>query len=147
MHVMSIDQSYQNSPSYVYYYQERRRRIVRNILSYAYRFIGIPYKFGGNSINGIDCSAFVQDVFKAFGISLPRTAQEQARYGRLVMHHLKPGDLLFFKDTYKRGISHVGIYVGKGYMIDASSVAKRVVVEPVLQNYLIYHFAFAKRLF
>ncbi len=138
-----------------YAYQTRRdysynginNDFIQRLKDVAFQYLGIPYRFGGNSRYGIDCSAFTMDVFKSLGISLPRTAEAQARYGKLVLHRLKPGDLLFFKDTYKPGISHVGIYIGNGKMIEASSVYGRVVVEDVLNDpYLVRHFAFARRI-
>jgi len=74
-------------------------------------FYGTPYRFGGSSTRGFDCSAFVQKVFKANGINLPRDSRSQARYGyRVSLKELKPGDLLFFR-TYKSDVSHVGIYM------------------------------------
>lgn len=130
-----------------YSYKGVNDNFVRRLQEVALQYIGIPYRFGGNSAYGIDCSAFTMDVFRQLGINLPRTAEQQSKYGKLVMHKLKPGDLLFFKDTYKSGISHVGIYIGDGKMIDASSVYGRVVVENIANNpYFMEHFAFAKRL-
>ncbi len=113
----------------------------------AAKYIGVPYVFGGTSYSGMDCSGFVMRVFQQLGVRLPRTASEQSRLGKLVLHKLRPGDLLFFRDTYKPGISHVGIYIGHGKMIDASSVYHRVVVESIVNNpYFNAHFAFAKRI-
>ncbi|PMB77053.1 MAG: hypothetical protein C0177_04335 [Fervidicoccus fontis] len=107
----------------------------------------IPYRFGGNSLNGMDCSAFVMDVYRMLGINLPRTAREQAQYGRYVYHHLEPGDLLFFQ-TYASYPSHVAIYLGNGYIAEASSTYHRVVIDNIYnQPYLLKHFLFAKRLF
>ncbi|WP_448588474.1 C40 family peptidase, partial [Thermocrinis sp.] len=75
-------------------------------------FYGTPYKFGGKGSNGLDCSAFVQKVFKAHGINLPRDSRSQAKYGyKVSLSELKPGDLLFFR-TYRNDVSHVGIYLG-----------------------------------
>ncbi len=132
------------SPSYSY--RGSYKNLVGKLKEVAFQYLGTPYRFGGNSRYGIDCSAFTQDVFRQLGINLPRTAEEQARYGKIVRHHLKPGDLLFFQDTYKPGISHVGIYIGNGKMIEASSVYGRVIIDDVANDpYLVRHFLFAKR--
>ena len=118
----------------------RKYRIIQPL-------IGIPYKFGGTSLNGLDCSAFTMVVFDNLGIPLPRTAREQAMYGKLELHRLRPGDLIFFH-TYAPYPSHVGIYLGDGYMAEASSKYGKVVVVPVLsQEFLVKRFLFAKRLF
>ena len=85
---------------------------------------GVPYTFGGNSLDtGLDCSSYVQKVFSSVGVSLPRTAKEQSRDHRFIFvsrNNVKPGDLVFFKNTYKPGISHVGIILDKHHMLHAS---------------------------
>ncbi|MGC9144380.1 C40 family peptidase [Hydrogenobaculum sp.] len=129
-----------------YSYKDVNRNFIERLKEVAFQYLGIPYRFGGNSRYGMDCSAFTQDVFRQLGINLPRTAREQARLGKLVRHHLKPGDLLFFS-TYAPYPSHVGIYIGNGKMIEASSVYGRVIVDDVANDpYLIKHFLFAKRI-
>lgn len=116
------------------------------IYKYAVGLLGTRYKFGGESINGIDCSSFVQNVFELAGFKMPRTAREQARYGYLVRKEdLKPGDLLFFA-TYASFPSHVGIYIGEGKMIHASSRGSRVEVTSINQDYYQRRFLFAKRI-
>ncbi|GAB6077927.1 C40 family peptidase [Hydrogenobaculum acidophilum] len=139
--------SYTYKPySHSYSYEGVNRNFVERLKEVAFQYLGIPYRFGGNSREGMDCSAFTQDVFRQLGIDLPRTAREQARLGKLVRHHLKPGDLLFFS-TYAPYPSHVGIYIGNGKMIEASSVYGRVVVDDVANDpYLIKHFLYAKRI-
>lgn len=118
----------------------------KNVVKYAIGLLGTNYRFGGSSINGIDCSSFVQNVFKLEGIELPRTAREQALYGYFVSkENLKPGDLLFFA-TYARYPSHVGIYIGDGKMIHASSRGDRVEITSINQEYYQRRFLFAKRI-
>lgn len=85
------------------------------------RWVGTPYVLGGESQRGIDCSALVQQVFdEAFAVELPRTTSGQVLEGRRVERdELNPGDLVFFRPPgpYR----HVGVYVGKGRFLHASS--------------------------
>ncbi|MDA8387568.1 MAG: LysM peptidoglycan-binding domain-containing protein, partial [Nitrospiraceae bacterium] len=91
------------------------------LLLFAKAMLNVPYRFGGTSFYGIDCSAFVQKVYNLLGIHLPRTARQQYREGVPVsMADLTVGDLLFFR-TYASFPSHVGIYIGKHLFIYASS--------------------------
>ncbi len=118
----------------------------KDIYKYAVGLLGTRYSFGGTSINGIDCSSFIQHVFDLAGFKLPRTAREQARYGYFVSkENIKPGDLLFFA-TYARYPSHVGIYIGNGKMIHASSRGRKVEVTDINQDYYQKRFLFAKRI-
>lgn len=92
------------------------------LVSYAKKFKGTPYKFGGTTPSGFDCSGYLRYVFNNFDISLPRTAAEQYKIGSGVSKsNLKEGDMVFFSGTYKAGISHAGIYVGNGNFISATS--------------------------
>ena len=95
--------------------------MTRNILRTAYSMLGVPYMFGGTSPGGFDCSGFVCYVFGRAGISLPRMADTQyAAVTHISRGNLRTGDLVFF-ETYCAGPSHVGIYVGDGKFIHASS--------------------------
>jgi hypothetical protein len=108
-------------------------------------FYGTPYRFGGNSSHALDCSGFVQKVFRANGIELPRDSRAQAKYGyKVSLSELKPGDLLFFK-TYRRDVSHVGIYIGDGKMVHAATRGGRVMVSSINEPYYRQRFLFAKR--
>jgi peptidoglycan DL-endopeptidase LytE len=83
-------------------------------------FLGTPYQFGGSTVRGIDCSAFVAKIYQFFDIQLPRTAREQSRIGmRVNRDELEAGDLIFF-NTW-RAFGHVGIYIGNNEFIHASS--------------------------
>lgn len=94
---------------------------TRKIVQTAMRFVGVPYVFGGGTPAGFDCSGFTRYVFARGGIGLPRMADEQFGYGRPVSRaNLQPGDLVFF-ETYTDGVSHVGIYLGDGRFISATS--------------------------
>ena len=117
------------------------------IISIAKRFLGAPYKFGGNSlIRGLDCSAFVNKVFSFFNVDLPRTAREMYKIGRNVTKgELSAGDLVFFR-TYASYPSHVGIYIGDSEFIHASSAAKRVRIDSMNQSYYRKRYIGAKRI-
>lgn len=94
----------------------------QEIADYALKFKGTPYKFGGTTTAGFDCSGYILHVYKNFGVSLPRTSADQFKVGTAVSKSdLQKGDLVFFADTYKPGISHTGIYLGNGDVISAES--------------------------
>ena len=117
------------------------------IVDLAIGLLGTKYIFGGETINGMDCSSFVQKVYKMAGIQLPRTARYQAQMGIFIdRKDLKPGDLLFFQ-TYAKFPSHVGIYIGDNKMIHASSGAKRIIISDIYKDYYLRHFLYAKRIF
>lgn len=85
------------------------------------RWVGTPYVLGGTTHHGIDCSALMQHVFgEAFSLQLPRTTEEQVQEGsRVNRSDLKAGDLVFFRPPGP--YNHVGVYVGDGYFLHASS--------------------------
>jgi len=94
---------------------EERNLFVRVVKT----FLGVPYKLGGSTLKGIDCSAFVKKIYEIFKVELPRTTREQFSVGKKVeKDQLEEGDLVFFK---RRGNSaHVGIYIGDNQFIHAS---------------------------
>ena len=95
--------------------------ISRRVTQTAMQYMGVPYVFGGTTPGGFDCSGYVRYVFAQAGISLPRMADEQYEAGLPIStSELVPGDLVFFS-TYTYGASHVGIYIGDGNFIHASS--------------------------
>ncbi|GFR34891.1 C40 family peptidase [Thermobrachium celere] len=94
---------------------------VSELINIALSLQGIRYRYGGTTLNGFDCSGFTQYVYRQIGVNIPRTASEQAQVGLAVSKDsLRPGDLVFF-ETVRAGISHVGIYIGNGQFIHASS--------------------------
>jgi len=108
--------------------------ISRRIIASSMNYIGVPYVFGGTSPSGFDCSGYVRYVFANAGIYLPRTADAQYEVGMPVSRgELIPGDLVFFS-TYDYGASHVGIYLGDGSFINASS-SRGVAVDSLYSGY------------
>lgn len=117
---------------------------ANGIIDLARQFLGVPYVWGGSSPNGFDCSGFVQYVYAQKGIHLPRTADIQATAGRPVAKSdLQPGDLVFFAGDYVN-ISHVGIYVGDGKMIHASTTYG-IAYDSLSRDYRVAHYAGACR--
>lgn len=115
------------------------------IVKTAYRYLGRPYVFGATGPRSFDCSGFVRYVYRQHGIYLPRTAASQSRVGTSVSkRNLRQGDIVFFKNTYKAGISHVGIYVGNNRIIHAFP-RKGVNVQSLSNSYLKAKYALAKR--
>jgi hypothetical protein len=121
-------------------------RSRQGVVEIAQQWLGVPYVFGGCSRSGIDCSCFVQLVYRALPINLPRVASDQWNAVQHISRdELQPGDLAFFRDTYMPGISHVGIYVGAGQQINAPTEGQAVSVQPVFTGYWGAHFAGAGR--
>jgi cell wall-associated NlpC family hydrolase len=105
-------------------------RIADIVLS----MVGTPYRFGGTTPRGFDCSGLVFYAYDRVGIAVPRTAADQRRAARSVRPQaMQPGDLLFFDTRWKAG--HVGVYVGDGRFVHAPSSGKRVSVERLDRGY------------
>lgn len=116
----------------------------REVTNEARKYIGIPYRFGGEDTSGFDCSGFIQYVFSRQGIQLPRSADEQYASGRYVsVNSLEPGDLVFFS-TYTEGVSHSGIYMGDGRFISATS-SRGIAVDDMKSGYWFDRYVGAKR--
>lgn len=126
---------------------------ITKILADAKKYIGAKYKYGATlaeAPNMFDCSSYTQYVFGNFGIQLPRVSRDQASKGVAVAtSNLKAGDLMFFtmNDTYTDGrVAHVGIYMGDGSMIHASTSKGVIISTNVLQNpYWSKNYLFSKR--
>ncbi|MDN7244602.1 C40 family peptidase [Planococcus shenhongbingii] len=95
------------------------------IISTALSLKGVPYRFGGTTKSGFDCSGFIQYVFKQHGISVSRTTLTQFAETTTVSSP-KPGDLVFFANTYRAGISHVGIYIGNNQFVHSGGAKAEV---------------------
>lgn len=117
----------------------------KKLIEYVHQWWAVPYRIGGNSKEGIDCSSFVQGLTnEAFGISLPRTSREQADYCKeIAKQDLKEGDLVFF--AAGRSISHVGMYISNNKFVHAST-SMGVVISDLDEAYWSKRFVKAGRL-
>ena len=121
----------------------------QEIANYALTFVGYPYVYGGSSPSGFDCSGFTQYVYKQFGYGLNRTASAQLQNGTPVsMSELQPGDLVLFKrsGTGSSAASHVGIYIGNGQFVHASTSKVGVIVSDISSAYYTTGFVGGRRL-
>jgi len=120
--------------------------IKDRLLRVAQRMLAVPYRFGGTTLWGLDCSGFVQKTFAFLNLDLPRSAREQFREGaKVAKADLSPGDLVFFR-TYAEYPSHVGIYLGDNRFVHASSRERKVTVESLDTPYYVKRYIGAKRL-
>ena len=117
------------------------------IIGTAKTYLGTKYKFGKSSNESTDCSGFIQLVFRQHGVRLPHSAASQAQFGLLIRNprDLEPADLVFF-ETYRRGPSHVGIYLGGNRFIHASTSQKKVMIAEINSEYYVQRFLGGKRL-
>lgn len=115
---------------------------------YAAQYVGTPYVWGGNSLTGgVDCSGLVQQVYKHFGITLPRVTYDQIGEGKAVgLKGLRPGDLVFFDTKPGGGPDHVGIYMGDGKMIHAPRPGKSVEIADMTKGYYVDTFMGGRRI-
>lgn len=115
------------------------------IVSYAFEFLGRPYVYGASGPRAFDCSGFTAYVYSAFGVYLPHYTVSQSQLGRAVSRgNLSPGDLVFFNTAGY--ISHVGIYIGGGQFIHASSGSGRITVSSLSESYYAARYVCARRI-
>ena len=120
-----------------------------DVAAFAQQYLGTPYVYGGAGPGGFDCSGFTMFVFSHFGVSLAHGATPQLNNGYAVsMSELQPGDLVFFFGTYNTSsaASHVGIYVGGGQFIHASS-SRGVIISGLSESYYANRYLTARRVF
>jgi len=120
--------------------------IQGRLLRVARRMLTVPYRFGGTTLWGLDCSGFVQKTFAFLKLDLPRSARAQFEEGEKVAKaDLSPGDLVFFR-TYAKYPSHVGIYLGDNRFVHASSRDRKVKIDSLDTPYYVKRYVGAKRL-
>lgn len=115
------------------------------IVDYAKKFLGCSYSYGASGPRSFDCSGLTMHVYKHFGISLPHSSASQAKEGEYVKKSdLQEGDLVFF-NTSSKGISHVGIYIGGGEFIHASTSKRNVEISSLSESYYDKRYVTARR--
>ena len=121
----------------------------QEIVDYAMQFVGYPYVYGGSTPKGFDCSGFTKYVYAQFGYSLNRSAANQLDDGTSVsMSELQPGDLVLFKKagTGSKRASHVGLYIGDGQFVHASTSKVGVIVSHMTDAYYTSGFVGGRRI-
>jgi cell wall-associated NlpC family hydrolase len=128
--------------------RKAERKRGEKLAGKAREYVGHPYRWGGSSPNsGFDCSGFVMYVYGTAGLNMPRDFGAQLESGRSVERdQLAPGDLVVFKNTYKVGLSHAGVYVGDGQFVHAADEAYGVTISAMGASYWATRYAAAARL-
>jgi peptidoglycan DL-endopeptidase LytE len=118
------------------------------IVGFALSYVGYPYVAGGNSPYGFDCSGFTQFVYlNMLGIDIGHGVEYQPSAGYWVdWGNWMPGDLIVFQNTYKAGVSHVGIYIGDAQFVHAENPATGVTISSIYSDYYLAHYWGAVRL-
>ena len=127
----------------------KKQKEITLATSHAKSFLGTPYRYGGNSRNGIDCSSLIQKSYAKIGIKLPRTAQEQAKVGnKKGKGSVRPGDIVYFEFKQKREKWwHTGMvtYAEKGIIKFVHASSSRGVVEDTYNDYYKKHTKYFRR--
>lgn len=135
---LTFDSGYYPGPSF---------KLSRELIAFSKKYLKTPYVYGGKSPQGFDCSGFTRFVYSKFGYEIPRRSAEQMRLGMPVSkENLLPADLIFFTTTDSKEVSHVGIYIGNGQFIHASSGAQVVRIDNLDQTYYRKRYRTARRL-
>jgi hypothetical protein len=144
--VIRFQKSHYLVPDGIVGHRTARQIKVERVAETAKRYQGVPYRWGGKTPSGFDCSGFTSYVLNVNGIYAGRTAQQQYEQGYWAAKtNLNRGDLVFFS-TYKPGPSHVGIYLGNGKFINASSGWGKIVISDLSNSYFAEHYLGAKRI-
>lgn len=120
----------------------------QQVVDYAKQYLGTPYVYGGNGPSSFDCSGFTSYVYRHFGYTLNRTASGQLSNGTSVSKsELQPGDLVFFRYNTSKAASHVGIYIGGGQFIHASTNTYTVKIDTLTSGHYANVYVGARRIF
>ena len=112
----------------------------------ARKYVGVPYQPGGKSPGGFDCSGLTYYVYHRLGLELPRSSAQQAGVGRRISRRqLQPGDLVFFKTGAGRGVTHVGLYLGRQKFVHAPGRGKNVIISELDSEYYAKRYHSARR--
>ncbi|HSW13307.1 MAG TPA: C40 family peptidase [Solimonas sp.] len=123
---------------------EEVERIRQTVVVDALGQIGRPYRYGGSTPDGFDCSGLVQYVYAQSGVKLPRSSRDQSEIGDDIdLDDAQPGDLLFYSFGGGR-IDHVALYLGDGQAVHAPASGRQVIVAPVAQKYWMKKFVEAR---
>lgn len=119
------------------YDRKGNRRFREKIVKTARQYIGVPYRWGGESPRtGFDCSGYTMVVYRLNGLDLPRSSRQQWRVGKKIeRRQLKKGDLVFFATTGGSRVSHVGIYAGSGQFLHAPRRGSRIKMSSLSSQY------------
>jgi cell wall-associated NlpC family hydrolase len=119
------------------------------VVKQALRYKGTRYRFGGTTQKGMDCSGLVSRVWADLKMKkIPRASSALYNAGKPVrLSDLRAGDLVFFENTYKKGISHVGVYAGHNKFIHSANRRHGVTTARLSDPYYQRHFAGARRLY
>ena len=125
--------------------RDERTRVAHRALEYR----GTRYRYGGTTKRGLDCSGLVNRVWEDLKMKkIPRVSSALYNSGKPVhLAELRAGDLVFFKNTYKRGVSHVGVYAGSNKFVHAAGHSKGVTITKLSDPYYQLHYAGARRLY
>ena len=129
---------------------EKKLKPQDGVVLYAKEYLGTPYSLGGNNTRGIDCSGLIHNAFKKQGVRVSRTVDLLRKEGkRISIDHAKPGDIIFFRTSKKRKLTHAGIVVGRKrdipLFIHASS-SRGVIISSMNDSYWNKAYAQTRRL-
>lgn len=120
--------------------------VRRKVVETAKGFIGIPYKWGGESAaTGFDCSGLTMTAYELNGYALPRNSRAQYAAGKPVsINRVAPADLVFFAIESKKSVSHVGLYIGNGKFVHAPGKGKTIRTDELSSRFYRRHFIGAR---
>ena len=131
-------------------YPKKRVAVENTVITHAKGYLGTPYLYGGNSRKGMDCSGLIHQSFSKSKISVPRTVSELKKTGyKISVKKARPGDLLFFKTSRNRKISHAGLVIrieNKTPQFIHASTSRGVIVSSLSQAYWDKAFVEARRI-